>query len=192
MVDKIIEFGKDDTIKFVDVIIKDDDNWEPDRDFYVKLFQDDSDKPLPGKDTSTRITIIDDDKPGYIAFDNSAKTGILKVTPQDNAEEGTEIKLIRKNGSDGIVTVYWETQDIGEGDEFAKPKIDYTPVKEGKIEFKDKETEASIYVKILEKEGDRNESFGIKLLSVEPEAAKLSKKDFIMVNIVTDAEAKKR
>lgn len=100
--------------------------------------------------------------------------------------------MIRKNGSDGVVTVYWETQDIGEGDEFAKPNIDYEPVKNGKIQFEDKETSASIHVKILEKDGDRNESFGIKLLSVEPEAAKLSKKDFIMVNIVTDAEAKKR
>lgn len=38
----------------------------------------------------------------------------------------------------------------------------------------------------------RNESFGVKLLSVWPEAAKLSKKDFVMVTIVTDAEAKKR
>lgn len=176
----------------MDIIIKDDDNWEPDRDFYVKLFQDEGDKLLPGKDTSTRITIIDDDKPGYIAFDNSAKTGILKVTAQDNEEKGAEIKLIRKNGSDGVVKVFWETQDIGEGEEFAKPNLDYEPVKNGKTEFEDKETTASVYVKILDKEGDRNESFGIKLLSVEPEAAKLSKKDFIMVNIVTDAEAKKR
>jgi hypothetical protein len=110
----------------------------------------------------------------------------------ENEEEGAEIKLIRKNGSDGKVTVYWETQDIGEGDEFAKPGIDYEPVKDGKVVFSDSETTASIYVKILDREGDRNESFGIKLLSVEPTAAKLSKKDFIMVNIVTDVEAKKR
>lgn len=43
--------------------------------------------------------------------------------------------MTRKNGSDGKVTVYWETQDIGEGDEFAKPKIDYVPVSNGKVEF---------------------------------------------------------
>jgi hypothetical protein len=39
---------------------------------------------------------------------------------------------------------------------------------------------------------ERNESFGLKLVSIKPDAAKLSKKDFIMINIVTDAEAKKR
>jgi solute carrier family 8 (sodium/calcium exchanger) len=189
-IDTIIEFKGSETLKFAEIIIKDDDNWEPDRDFYVKLYDCKDGIELSGKDTSTRITIIDDDKPGYIAFDSSAKTGILKVTADD--EDGAEIKLIRKNGSDGKVTVRWETQDIGEGDEFAKPGIDYEAVKSGVIIFEDKETEASIRVKILEREGERNESFGIKLLSVEPEAAKLSKKDFIMVNIVTDAEAKKR
>ena len=48
-------------------------------------------------------------------------------------------------------------------------------------------------INILERpDVQRNESFGVKLLSVWPEAAKLSKKDFVMVNIVTDAEAKKR
>ena len=57
--------------------------------------------------------------------------------------------MIRKNGSDGVVTVYWETQDIGEGDEFAKPNIDYEPVKNGKIQIEDKETSASINVKIV-------------------------------------------
>jgi len=149
---------------------------------------------LKGKDCSTRITIIDDDKPGYVGFDNSAKAGILKVTAED---EEAEIKLIRKNGSDGKVTIKWRTENLSadaKGDEYARPGIDFEEVKEGEIVFEDKETEASIKVTILAREDvtERNESFGVKLISIEPEAAKLSKKDFIMVNIVTDAEAKKR
>lgn len=149
---------------------------------------------MKGKDCSTRITIIDDDKPGYVGFDNSAKAGILKVTAED---EEASIKLIRKNGSDGKVTIKWRTENLSadaKGEEYARPGIDFEEVKEGEIVFDDKETEATIKVTILTREDvtERNESFGVKLVSIEPEAAKLSKKDFIMVNIVTDAEAKKR
>jgi hypothetical protein len=148
---------------------------------------------LKGKDCSTRITIIDDDKPGYVGFDNSAKAGILKVTADD---EKAEIKLVRKNGSDGKVTIKWRTENLSaeaEGDEYARPGVDYEEVKEGEVVFDDKETEAVIEITILQREcTERNESFGVKLISIQPEAAKLSKKDFIMVNIVTDAEAKKR
>lgn len=80
-----------------------------------------------------------------------------------------------------------------EGDEYARPGVDYEEVKEGEVVFDDKETEAVIEITILQREcTERNESFGVKLISIQPEAAKLSKKDFIMVNIVTDAEAKKR
>lgn len=75
----------------------------------MKLCEIKGEKVLSGKDTTTRITIIDDDKPGYIAFDDGAKSGILKVTAENEDERGTEIKLIRKNGSDGEVTVHWET-----------------------------------------------------------------------------------
>lgn len=82
-VDELIEFKADEKVRYVEIIIKDDDNWEPDRDFYVKLFSAKTEAHLTGKDTTTRITIIDDDKPGYIAFDNAAKTGILKVTAEE-------------------------------------------------------------------------------------------------------------
>ena len=177
--------------------IKDDDNWEPDRDFFVHLYDKETGQALPGKDTITRVTIIDDDKPGYVAFDDSAKSGIIKVAPSESEDvTKAEIKLIRKNGSDGVVTVYWETQDLGaktgKDDEYAKPNIDYEPVENGKVVFDKTETDAAIVVNLLKREGERNESFGIKLTKIEPEAAKLSKKDFVMVNIVTNTEEKKR
>jgi len=38
----------------------------------------------------------------------------------------------------------------------------------------------------------RDESFGIKLENITPAGAKLSKKSFIIVNIVTDVEGKKK
>ena len=59
---------------------------------------------LEGKDRETRITIIDDDKPGNIAFEK--KDGSIKV---GSDEEKAIINLTRTNGSDGTVTVWWRT-----------------------------------------------------------------------------------
>lgn len=56
-----------------------------------------------GKDTRTRVTIIDDDKPGQICFEETK--GIKAL----GSEEFVDVVLLRKNGSDGIVTVDYKT-----------------------------------------------------------------------------------
>lgn len=56
-----------------------------------------------GGDTKTIVTIIDDDKPGSIAFEDSKP--IKAIASNGKAE----INIIRKNGSDGKVTVDYET-----------------------------------------------------------------------------------
>ena len=81
----------------------DDDDWEPDEDFFVQLYDPNTHTELQGQDCRTRVTIIDDDKPGQICFQD---TNGVKVQPTD---EYAEITIIRKNGSDGIVTVEYET-----------------------------------------------------------------------------------
>ena len=65
--DGIIEFNGEFSKTF-DVGIKDDDNWEPDEDFFVQLYDANTNAELHGHDTKTRVTIIDDDKPGQICF----------------------------------------------------------------------------------------------------------------------------
>lgn len=70
VVDEIITFGKGDTSKSIAVKIYDDDNWEPDEDFLIQLVDIETGEKLNGMDTETRVTIIDDDKPGQIAFEN--------------------------------------------------------------------------------------------------------------------------
>lgn len=58
---------------------------------------------LKGGDTKTIVTIIDDDKPGSIAFEEQKP---IKAV----ASEGiAQINVIRKNGSDGTVTVAYKT-----------------------------------------------------------------------------------
>jgi len=52
----------------IQVKIIDDDVWEPDEDFFVELYDKTTGIRLLGDDTRTRITILDDDKPGMLVF----------------------------------------------------------------------------------------------------------------------------
>jgi len=106
--DNILEFSQGEYTKTFDVKINDDDNWEPDEDFFCQLYDADTNSELVGQDTKTRVTIIDDDKPGQICFKD---TKGIKVAPTD---EQCEIVVIRKNGSDGVVTVDYETIQLGD------------------------------------------------------------------------------
>jgi len=63
----------------------------------------------------------------------------------------------------------------------------------GTLEFGGGETEKTIQVKIIQRDDEvRDESFAIQLSNVTPAGAKLSKKSFMIVNIVTDVENKKK
>ena len=37
-IDEVIQFKKDEPHRFIEVKINDDDNWEPDEDFFVQLY----------------------------------------------------------------------------------------------------------------------------------------------------------
>jgi hypothetical protein len=49
--------------------IMDDEDWEPDEDFYVELYDPGTGYKLKGKDTVCTVTIIDDDKPGTLSLE---------------------------------------------------------------------------------------------------------------------------
>lgn len=65
---------------------------------------------------------------------------------------------------------------------------------EGTLEFKHGETMKEIVIPIKAREDleVRDESFLVQLSNVTPAGAKLSKKSYMVVNIVTDAKAKKQ
>lgn len=106
--DEIMEFKHGEKKKTFDVVIFDDEDWEPDEDFYVQLYDPWTLKELVGKDTKTRVTIIDDDKPGQICFKEPKG---VKVSP---SKEYAEVVILRKNGSDGVVKVDYTTVPLGE------------------------------------------------------------------------------
>lgn len=67
-VDEILDFGDQD-FKLVKITIHDDDQWDPDKEFKVELYDPTTSKKLSHSDTHTLVTIIDDDKPGFLSFE---------------------------------------------------------------------------------------------------------------------------
>jgi hypothetical protein len=104
----------------------------------------------------TRVTIIDDDKPGQIYFE--ATKNIKAIA----SESICNVVLLRKNGSDGAVTVDYKTKVLDNSEHTATPGVDYE-TEEGTITFEHNEMSKSIPITILPREDleDRDESFGI-------------------------------
>jgi len=175
----------------VSIKIVDDDNWEPDEDFYVELYDPESaaKERLPGEDTRTRITIIDDDRPGILAFEAKGQT----KHPANERE--CRLKVIRLHDSDGQITVKYRTLQIDKSSRTATPGKDYEHV-EGELTFIHRESEKEIVIPIIQRENENNEPrdeiFGVQIYDAQPAAVKISKKDTCIVEIVTDAETKKQ
>jgi len=91
----------------VKIGILNDDEWEPDMDFAVEIYDPETKKRLPGDDTKTTITILDEDFPGTLGF---AITDV-RVTKQ---QERVDITVMRMNGSDGIIQCTIKTLPLAE------------------------------------------------------------------------------
>lgn len=69
-VDEVITMKKREAEKVIYIPIVDDDEWEPDLDFYIELYdpakqqEDPENSRLPGDDTKCKVTILDEDYPG--------------------------------------------------------------------------------------------------------------------------------
>jgi len=128
---------------------------------------------LSGKDTRTKITILDDDKPGQVCFKEDKQIKTLAT------DSHAEIVIVRKNGSDGKVTVDFKTVALDSSTHTATPGIDYIE-QSGTVIFEHGETVQTILIPIISRPEceTRDESFGIELSNITPAGAKLSKKSF--------------
>ena len=108
--------------------IIDDDGWEPDEDFYVELYDVRTNARLVGEDTKTRVTILDDDKPGTLVFEEK------KTLRHPLTERECVVVVNRENGTDGMAKVKFKTVKMAQGEQEAKPDVDFTPVS-GELEF---------------------------------------------------------
>ncbi len=87
-VDKRLDFKAGEKSKMIEVAIVDDNEWEPDEDFLIELYDLDTGDKLDGADTETRVTIIDDDEPGTLSFAQRS----VKVT---NKMDKVKVRVIR-------------------------------------------------------------------------------------------------
>lgn len=178
-IDEVITMVKGQRFFPLDVTIIDDNQWEPDETFFVKLSLYGSSQPgvKIGHKAITMVTIIDDDEPGEIEF--SQPVYVVKESV------GTfEVQVDRKNGADGQVSVEFKTTEINAvaGKDFLE--------KQGVLEFKHGEITKTIPITILDDQSaEKDESFSIELFDAKG-GVKLGRVGKTVVTIINDDDLK--
>jgi hypothetical protein len=157
---KQITMKQGETEKKIEINIIDNNEWEPDMDFAVELYDYDSEKRLDGDDTRAIVTILDEDFPGTLGF----KVTDIRVKKD---MEKVDIVIIRTNGSDGDITCMISTEALqsntsgAENGHNAIEFEDYIPITE-KITFENGETEKIVSIKLLDEHEKMAEIDGVK------------------------------
>ncbi|KAG1679734.1 Sodium/calcium exchanger 2 [Nymphon striatum] len=139
--------------KTVHVEIVNDNQWEPDETFFMKIMIDPKDvnEVILGRISIMEITILNDDEPGILQF---KKRGFLVKESCGTAV----IPVIRKNGADGVISATWKTID-----QTAVNTKDFTGG-EGIITFQHAEIEKNIEIPIHDDfNPEKDEHFEIEL-----------------------------
>lgn len=112
-------------------------------EFFVELYDPSGTVGMPkfyGDDTQTKVTILDEDFPGTICFEDTQLT-------VSKSEAKLEIKILRLDGSDGQISCMIRTQPCQDTTDLdvkcAQEYIDYEPMSE-KVVFKQGENEKTI------------------------------------------------
>ncbi|GIY84985.1 hypothetical protein CEXT_375431, partial [Caerostris extrusa] len=150
---EILTFQDGEVEKELHVEIVDDNQWEPDETFFLKLciLPEDVGNVMFGRVCIMEITILNDDEPGILQF---KRRGLLVQESIGTAL----IPVIRSNGVDGIVTAKWRTID-----RTAVAGQDYVGG-EGEITFDHGETEKNIEIPIIDDfDAEKDEHFEVEL-----------------------------
>ena len=178
-IDEVVTMVKGQRIFPLDVTIIDDNQWEPDETFFVKLslYGDHQQDVKIGHKAICMVTIIDDDEPGEIEF-----TQPVYVVKESI---GTfEVAVDRKNGADGVVSIAFKTSDIN-----AIADKDYIP-KSGVLDFKHGEMTKTIPITIIDdKTAEKDESFALELFDPKG-GVKLGRVWKTVVTIINDDDLK--
>jgi hypothetical protein len=62
---------KNDTEYKINIPIVDDEEWNPDLDFFVELYDVSTGTRYDGDDTHCKVSILDEDFPGTLGFENT-------------------------------------------------------------------------------------------------------------------------
>ncbi|CAF4621678.1 unnamed protein product [Rotaria sp. Silwood1] len=165
--------------KRITIHVIDDNQWEPDETFFVKLSLPEGEETRAklGSKTIALVTIINDDEPGFIGFEES-------ITLVKESVGKAEIKLVRVNGADGRVSVHYRTKDID-----AVAIRDYEPA-QSEIIFEHGEISKIIAIPITnDLETEKDESFAVELYDPTG-GAQLGKHTKTVVTIINDDDYK--
>ncbi|XP_076456318.1 sodium/calcium exchanger Calx-like [Babylonia areolata] len=162
---------------FVEIV--DDDVWEPDEFFYVKLFLDPQgskqEDVVIGKVCINQVTIVNDDEPGRLQF--SKPSYLIK-----ESSERAQLTVQRVSGADGQVAVSWRTVDLS-----ARAGQEYVGGC-GRLEFKHGETSKNINVGIIGIKATEHEpNFQVELSSPTG-GAEIGKIPRAIVTLINDEE----
>lgn len=167
----------------LDVKIVDDDEYEPEEEFYIELFDPATNKRLIGEDTMTKIVIVDDVKEPIIGF----KFMTVKVHPR---ERYVSIKIIRMGDTNSKTCVFYCTDEIKDNLNSAVEGDDFEPIRKAELEFDIGELEKQIVIKLVEKDDDEIEEedeiylvFNVRLFEPSPDNVRLSLKETCMIEI---------
>ena len=195
-IDELVTLKAGENEKFVSISIVDDEEVEPDQDFFVVIADKKTKDQLDGDDTKCRVTIIDNDNPGTVGFRDREVT----VRPKDQV---LIVDLERLDGSSGVVEVEILVEAVKDEEKVlngvpAKEGVDYLPLSKGdqKVVFEPNETKKTIRIDMpgtTVKEGkedtpDSEEEadsafFEVKIVGVHPEGCRLSRKKILLVEI---------
>lgn len=156
-VNKYLDFADGEEFQSISIGIVDDDIVEPDENFFVELFDIESNKRLVGKDTRTEVIIIDNDNPGIITF----KERLVKAAETDDF---AEVILQRVEGSDGLIGCRYYAKEKEDELDKAIAGQDFHPV-DDVIWFEHNEVTKTLKVPILHKGNDpeRDDTFEIRI-----------------------------
>ncbi|XP_078690890.1 sodium/calcium exchanger 2-like isoform X3 [Branchiostoma floridae x Branchiostoma belcheri] len=171
----VLVFEPGESMKNIKIVIVDDNQWETDETFFVKLSVDPDSGAVLGRKSINEITIINDDDPGVLDF--TKPSFIFKESA------GTaSIPVQRTKGSDGVISVKWKTKDMR-----AVNGRDYVGG-EGVLEFQHGETEKNIDIQIFDdKDFEKDEDFMVEL-SDAAGGALIGRQRRTVITIVNDDE----
>merc|ERR1711988_73070 len=178
--------------KDIPLTIIDDNEWAPDKHFYVRLF---AAKAGDGTEikmatATTQVIILNDDDPGVVSFESTTHSIFrheIDWNPAPPKKPGTiEIKLKRDNGQDGTVLAFLRTQDgtALAGRDYEALDTDF------EVEFKDKDREQVVELQLIKTTENTNCTFTVEITSVMPEGAKIGEISMCTVIITDDKNYK--
>lgn len=179
--DEKLQFKNGEEHKIIKVQVIDDDNWAEDREFTVELYNIITNEAFTEIDTTTHVLIIDDDKPGNLAF--SQKKGQVRHVATNPV---CEVEVSRTGGADGVISCKYKTFQLKSSARSAEPGTHFN-VTEGVLEMKHAETKFKIQIPIICEDPDSSNGmmFGVKLSDVQPRVCKI-KRDTLIVELVAD------